>query len=784
MNLQRTLHPCAHCGTEFTSTGRNLDFCCAGCEAVYSLLHSEGLQKFYELKEEGQCLLPAQLPNHDFLELEDPKWLIQTDAQQNQLEFFVEGLSCAACVWLLEKLPEFCSDCDWARVNLHRSTVLVGKTPTGSFAAIARVIGKIGYSPHPLRLSEDLERHQRNGDRLDLLRLAVAGAAAGNIMLMSVAIYAGADLTWTQYFSRWSAALALPVLTWSAWPFYKNAAQAFIQRRLNIDVPIVLALVAGSITSVHSLIGPSGETYFDSLTLLVFLLSSSRYFLKRIQAKFLLPTYLEEALLSGSVLRKRRESDKFETVSFRSVCAGDTVQIKADQIIPFDGILQSAVATVEMAYLTGELTPLPLSTGASIASGMRALSSMEIKVSVEANDSSLIRGLRAAALDYSGRPRWVDLSEQVGQWFLVSVLGAAALVIFRFFLTGQLAEGIHRGLALAIVTCPCVFGFAIPLAHSLSLQLALRHGIFIGNSEIWERLLRIRNIFFDKTGTLTTGQLEIVEVKARPEMTEADWQVLLAMETSQSHPVARAIAQHCLQIGIPSADLPLQIQRLPQGGVMGDCQGSLYSVLPSAEISKNLSEIRGHYQFMKNQTLLLTFVARDQIREGMVDAVRKLASKNLRLGILSGDQASAVNAVARSLGLDLAIVHSKLNSAQKAAIVRSQQHPALVIGDGSNDAQALGAAAVGLAVQGGLDCSLGVADAYVSPRQMPTAIVTLFDLAHKLRKTLLRNLVFATAFNITAGTLALAGLMSPLLAAVLMPTSSLIVLFSTLRGLR
>lgn len=780
-----TLQRCFHCGTEFSSPPP-LDgarFCCAGCEAVYQLLQTQGLAAFYQLKQPDVCLSPVATSAKSYSEFDDPLWIKDMSDDLLSLEIYLEGLSCTACVWLLEQLPKTCKDCVAARVNLHRSTVTVHRSPSGSFSAIAQAISRYGYQPQPLRRPEAHAELERKSQRQDLLRLAVAGASAGNIMLLSVSIYAGASHEWARYFSQISGLLALPALIWSAWPLYKNAFRGLVLKQLNIDAPIVMAIVAGTFVSLRSILANTNDVYFDSLTMLIFLLLSSRYFLKRVQHRFLLPTHLEEALLVGQVLKQ--SGSTFVACSLRSVHANDVIRMKAGQLIPFDGTLVCTEGLIEKSYLTGESLPIAVFQNEQIESGARALSALDIRAHADVHHSKLFKSLQAATLSARGRPPVVELSDRVGRWFLTVVFTLALIVLAHFSSASMTDEGLRRALALVIVTCPCVFGFGIPLTYSLALQKAMAHGILINGIDIWSRLNGIRTIYFDKTGTLTTGALQITDFVASEGMTDFDWQIFISLESTQAHPVAVAVTQFFAnKVSGSLLDLT-DVRRLAKGGVTVVVDGVFYSVAPNPNAGPEIiGALYGYYQFKKNDQILLRFSVCDQIRKSLRPALQQFVHQGFRLGILSGDQAQPVLSAARILNFDLAQVHFQMTATTKAQVIASQKFPVMMVGDGANDAEALGAASVGIAVQGGLDCSLGVADAYVSPADLGPSLQHLFSLATTIRRTHIRNLIFATTFNVVSATLAIGGWMSPLLAAVLMPASSLLVLSSTLWGFR
>lgn len=776
---------CEHCGAIFipTTTQR---FCCAGCKFVYELIQSEGLEHYYQIKDATPpaCPLPVQLSTSTYDYCDDLEFIKKLSPDGLRLRFYLEGLNCTACLWLLEKLPDFCVDADLARVDMATSTIEVRRKPGASFAVIAQTLNRFGYRPHPLRESETSSQHQIRERRGDLIRIGVAGALTGNIMILAVSLYGGATGSLAEQFRWLSGVLAVPVLTYGAWPFYRSTFLSLRSRwlvpvhgptHLNLDVPIVVAIVAGIVTSIWGLFIPKGNVYFDSLCMLVFLLLSSRFVLKGIQTRQLSSTNLEDEILLGTVQRLNTHG-QIEKVSSLALVQGDIIRIDRECFIPVDGVVESGSGAINAAVLTGESEPVQVTQGLKVEAGSQnLLGEWFLSVTKLPGQTRLAQILRDTERSAQSKSTFVHFTDHVSNWFIATVLTCAAALVF-YFLGSDLHEGVSRALALVIVTCPCVFGIAIPLSMSFAIRGAARKGIIVKNADAIERLWDVKALFFDKTGTLTTGEMSVLNLKYD---FKADLKIALGLEKNQSHPVARAIVKHLLELGI--SECPLEnIQILSEGGVRGNRLGNTYSVVPlNSDANENSAAfIRSSYGLFQDQQLLATFELGDQPRDEAANLLFWARKNNYLTRMISGDRKHVVEACARKLGFSKAEIQWEVSPEDKALEIRNCRETTAMIGDGANDASAIAAASVGIALCGSLDVSLRAADIYLT-RPNLKAIVDLFEIAKSTKKAIRRNLIFSASFNIVSGVLAASGMMTPLWAAVLMPVSSLTIVLSS-----
>lgn len=770
---------CLHCGTFFDGKS-NESFCCSGCAFVFEHIQAKGLERYYTLRNANPptCAIPAQTSNSNFDYFNDPEFTKKISPDGETIRFYLEGLNCTACLWLLEKLPDYCADAAFARVNMATSTISVRRSPAGSFSAIARTLDSFGYRPHALRTDESSAHLQRRERRRDFVRLGIAGAATGNIMILAVSLYAGAKGDLAVQFRELSALLALPVLTYCAWPFYRNVATSLKTRRLNIDVPIVAAIIAGVVSSAWSLRQHTDFVYFDSLSTLVFLLLASRMVLKGVQSQQMQSTNLEDELLLSSVERQLPDGCT-ETMSSLHLVAGDVILLKGEVVVPVDGIIEEGRGLVDTAVLTGESESHEVGVGHRIEAGSRnQVGEFKLRVVNPPRQTRLAQILRDTEAASREKSSFVHLSDRIAHWF-IGIVFLVAFILIAAFWSSDIHEGVSRALALIIVTCPCVFGIAIPLSMSLAIRSAARKGIVIKDADVIERLWKSKILIFDKTGTLTTGEMSVLDIAF---VDTAYLKVAMALEENILHPVARAISQKLKQMNIDSTTLE-NISPLDNGGVGGWQDGIRYELRPlqfsPLPLDSGSSFIRSKFGLFRDEMMVCTFELGDRARSEAKALLEWARARGLKTWLLSGDRKGVVERCAQELGFSQPFVHFEMTPERKAQFVRDLGETSVMIGDGANDAAALASAGVGIAVCGGLDISLRAADIYLT-RPNLLALHDLFATAGLTRKAIYRNLLFSASFNAFSGFLAVSGFMTPLGAAVLMPLSSLTILLSAI----
>lgn len=801
---------CAHCGLPvppgLIESSSERQFCCSGCRTVFSIIHGADLGQYYRIREAvgDRDAQAARTTGSDYAEFDDPAYL-NTYARPlagglMETRFLLEGVHCAACVWLIERLGRVAPGVLTSRLDFRRATVTLTYNPAiSSLSSIAKGLEGLGYPPHPPRgLRRDQIRRAEN--RRYCIRVGVAGALAGNIMLLAIALYGGLFGGISEEFRhlfRWfSAGLGVLCVAWPGSVFFRGAIAAIRTRTANLDVPIALALAVGAAWGVVNTVRGSGEIYFDSLAALVFLLLVGRWIQHGQQRR---AADSVELLFTMAPTRARLidEGESRRTVPIEAVEPGMIVEVLADESIPVDGEVIAGESRVDAAVLTGESEPVRVRAGDAVAAGTVNLgSAIRVRVAASGEEARVGRLMRLVTEASERKAPVVRLADRIAVWFVVVVSSLAVITVAGWsFVSLELA--IEHATALLIVACPCALGLATPLVLSAVMGRLARGGTMVKGAASLERLARPGTLLLDKTGTLTVGGLHVAEWTGdgaiRP--------LVAALERHSAHPAARALGA--------MDDREIRVERVEQtaaSGIRGEVEGRAIAAGTAAYLAslgvrpdeRLLSW--GREQAARNARTPV-FIAvdgamtagaalGDRVRPDAREMIDRARRAGWAIGVLSGDRPEVVAAVARQLGIDGACAHGGMSPEDKLAHVRrlvdgrgDRAGPVVMIGDGVNDAAALAAADVGVAVHGGAEASLEAADVAI---QRP-GLAPIMGLLEASRESMgrIRVCFFASvSYNATAATLAVAGLVHPLLAAVLMPASSITVVAIAARGLR
>jgi P-type Cu2+ transporter len=809
---------CAHCGDTVPpgviDDGAERQFCCAGCRTVYDIIHSCGLERYYALKQQSDRNgAPAKITQRRYGEYDDPTfhrlYVRELGSSVCSVELFLPAAHCAACVWLVEKLPNVAKGVIESRLDLRRSLVrITWHGHITSLSAIARTLDSLGYGPAPAR-SVSMREARRVSDRKQIVRLGVAGTCAGNVMLLALALYAGMfDAIEPQYLHlfRWaSMALSLVSLVWPGSVFFRGAYSALRTRTLHLDLPIALGLGAGAVWGVISTVRGTGEIYFDSLSVLVFALLLGRWVQTRQQRWT--GDALELLFSLTPTSARVVEQDNVREAPIEAVQRGMIVEVRAGDSLPVDGVIVRGSSSIDQSLLTGESRAVDVREGMGVAAGAVNLSStLRIRVEATGEETRVGRLMRMVEECSQRRAPIVRLADRMAGWFVAGMLVLAGLAAAIWLLLDPV-RAVDHAVALLIVTCPCALGLATPLAVTVAIGRAARRGMLVKGGDALERLARPGVIFLDKTGTITQGRLSLVrwlgDERLKP--------LVRAIESHSSHPIAQAMvrdlpddASHQPQVHCPEQTIGAGIKAEVNGGhlVIGsprfvrECCDRVAQGLEGAEVELSHQGLTP-VLIATNGEIVAAAGFGDPIRDDARDAIDALRGTGWRVRILSGDHADVVRAVGAALGLDQADVRGGASPEDKLECVRdalareavaangprwrSRPRPVVMVGDGVNDAAALAAASVGIAVHGGAEASLAAADVYLNgPGLMP--IVGLVKASHRTLRVIRRNLVISLVYNAVAAALAITGVINPLIAAILMPASSLSVVIMSFRS--
>ena len=808
---------CAHCGQPGPAEGEALPwFCCAGCRAVHAVLAGAGLGEYYAFRDRlgargSRGREPAE---SEFSEVDAPAfqrlYCDSVGEHTDRAELELGGLTCAACVWLVERLPRLEPAVVGARVDLGRGRVAIEFVARGPdrvpLSRIFELLSRLGYSPRPARgLAADRQRKLEL--RRLLLRIGVAAASAGNVMLIAWALYGGADQTPSGADAEVEATLrlfhvatwlaSLPAL-WAAGLFFRGALSSLRTRAPHMDLPIALGITTAFVWGTVSLWRGGQGLYFDTITTLIFLLLIGRYLDVRQRARASQAAELLNAVLPGQAKRlSSLDGTQLESVAIERIVAGDLVLVKSGETVPVDGVVEAGVSTLDLSLMSGESKPVSVGPEEPVLAGALNLGSdLRIRVNqagAETRVAKLLDAVERAALERAPLLGWAN---RLAGRFTWVVLGCA-LAVFLLWAPGSLELGLSHALSVLIVACPCALGMATPLALSAATTQAAKSGILVFGAASLERLALPSRIVLDKTGTLTAGHLEVAR-RVGPEDLDG---LLLSLEGGTHHPVGRALAGYLAALGTQADATYFDAREVLGAGLRAETTAGpvlvgspgfvLGAAQPTPEVREALSKAAATESVVlaaRAGVASAAFFLTDSVRPDAAASLRRLAELGHELCILSGDRAESVEHVAATLareaGIRFAEVLAEVSPEQKLARVKdwaSTRSSVVMVGDGVNDAGALAAAHVGVAVGGAAEAARLSADVYLG-RSGVSELTRLMAGARRTLRTIQRGVGFSLGYNAIGIGLAAAGLLSPLVAAILMPVSSLTVVTHAFRS--
>lgn len=760
------LAACLHCNAPVFHLGDS--FCCSGCRWIYNFLAQENASP------SDWGLKPQALAADEFELLHSKEaqelFVAPNFRGQKQSRLSIEGYHCLGCQSALSRLPEVFKDIQNLEWNPLDSVLTIQwiERPQQPLAELAELLSRWGFRFRWMKSHESYTSLAQLRRRQDLVRIAVLGGLAGNIMMFSAAVYAGADGSWPLLFHALSAILFLPIMTYGAYPFYLSAWQSLSSRQVNLDLPLTFAFVSGSIYSYVQFWTGGTQIYFDSLAGFLFLIVVSRFLLSSAQRQSVQDHPLD-IFFDRSLFQYRRAlSERKGPVG--DLIPGDEVLVPQGARVPVDGILIGQPVEVDTAYLTGESQTHWVLAGGIIRAGSRLPEqSSWIQVRQTGHQTDLGQIISEIRSTVFNQPLHPVISNRTSQILTLLVFSVAAVLLLYFSSTDP-SEGFRRALSLMIVACPCAVAFGTPLALSQGLKMAFREGLLVRSPVSFEKLRKVRRIAFDKTGTLTTGQL--VLSKNSPMIDPEFKKILLTLEAQSTHPIAQALRRSWGQV--PTFKMQ-DYQDIPGQGPSAIIQGHQYAIRPSQN-SENSSG--PGLELLQDGESVLRLSFEDEVRPEALTLLQALKQKGHQLFILSGDTLARVNKVDAQLSHVMTKNFGGLTPAQKKLEIEKLEID-LYVGDGTNDVSSFQKAPISVAMPG------AVLEAQISAdviflRGGLEKLSRLFEIGQVTDRTLRRNLFFALTYNVCAGLLAVFGLITPLGAALLMPVSSILILFSSL----
>ncbi|QFU12118.1 Copper-exporting P-type ATPase A [Stutzerimonas frequens] len=790
--------PCYHCGLPVPAgspfqarvLGETRALCCPGCQAVAEAIVKGGLESYYQHRSDT-AINPQTLPQelseemalYDREDVQQP--FVQHQGDLASTSLMIEGISCAACGWLIERHLRNVRGVAEASLNLsnHRLNVRWSDSELPLSELLAE-LRRIGYAAHPYRADEAAER-LANENRRSLRQLGVAGLLWMQVMMATMATWPEFNLDLSESFFvtlRWTALLlTTPIVFYCCTDFFKGALRDIRTRHLTMDVSVSLAIGGAYVAGIWSTITGQGELYFDAVGMFALFLLAGRYLERRARERTAAATAQLVNLLPASCLRLDAQGHS-SRILLSELQLADQVLVQPGGLIPADGTIVSGQSSVDESLLTGEYMPLPRGAGDAVTAGtLNVEGPLTIEVQALGDDTRLSAIVRLLERAQADKPKLAELADRVAQWFLLVVLVVATVVgLVWWQIDPQRAFWIV--LALLVATCPCALSLATPTALTTATGTLHKLGLLLTRGHVLEGLNQIDTVVFDKTGTLTEGRLTLSAIHPLGALdADACLALAAALENRSEHPIARAFGR---------APLPAEsVETVPGLGLVGSVDGRVLRIGQPSFVAEGYGNPPPSIPGDMGQWLLLGddhgplawLVLDDRLRDdapALLDACRGRGWKTL---LLSGDSSPMVGQIAAELGIDQA--EGGMTPAAKLArlqALQAQGHRVLMLGDGVNDVPVLAAADISVAMGSATDLAKTSADAVLLSNRLGS-LAQSFEVARRSRRIIIENLVWASLYNGLILPFAAIGWVTPLWAALGMSASSLLVVLNALR---
>ncbi len=801
---------CFHCGLPIAPDAdyrASLDgavrrFCCFGCQSVCAAIFGAGLQGYYQRTPDGTLLAPPPEPPKDIeiYDLDEVQQEFTTcSGAIRDIHLLVEGIHCAACVWLIERGLQRVPGVQSANVNLVAKRLhLRWDNQRSKLSDVIRALAKIGYSAMPYD-PESAEGVIKKFNRAMLYRLFFAGFAMMNMLWVAVALYSGANRDEFRDFFHWiGLALATPTLLYAGYPFYRGAFGGLRGGRLTMDMPIAIGLSVTYAYSFYITVTANriGEVYFDTVTNLIFVILIGRYLegMFRHQAISATKRLMELQPRVAIVMHDGQE----QMMPIRGVKPGDQVLIKPGYKVPVDGIVLEGHSAVDESMLSGESMPVSKSVGAQVSAGtLNTNGALLVEVRATMQNTTLAKIIRLVDDAQSSKAPIQRLADTIVPWFVLVTLICAMLTFFIW--NGRDFEiALMAATSVLIITCPCALGMATPMSIAVASGLGAKHGILVKNGQVLETLSKVDHFVLDKTGTLTEGKMSVAHMYTAPGAVERSiLRGAAAVERYSEHSVAKAIVSEADKQQLNFRDVAVAGFQTTAGlGVAAEVAGQAILLGSSEWLTRCGVELNAKLQAqayeLEAQTMscvhcavnnahVAVFALADKLRDDAQQLVNELRASGIAMTLLSGDRRPVAEAIARQLG-GMEVIAEVLPQDKDQVIRQLQQRGAVVamVGDGINDAPALIRADVGIALGSGTDVSVESADIVLMHNELDKVrLATL--LSRRTLRTIKQNIGLSFAYNAIMVPLAMMALVTPLVAAITMPISSLVVIGNAAR---
>jgi Cu+-exporting ATPase len=766
-------------------------FCCQGCQGVFHLLHDEGLDTFYDKRQET-LLEPVSIDDKalDKFDLQGfkAKYISVDEQGLCHIHLIIEGIHCGACVWLNEKVLHRLDGVMEASINYSSNKAhIVWDEDSLQLSKMIETIRAIGYDAYPYdpKLQEQKASNTR---KTYYLRILVAVFGAMNIMWLAIAHYAGYFYGIQQSFKDIlnvaQFLLATPVLFYSGWIFFRGAYYGYKNNIVTMDTLVASGALSAYLYSIYAMITQTGEVYFDSVVMIVTFVLVGKY-LEVLSKKHAVDTL--DSLMVNTPTEVISIKDKTKTlISLEEVNRDDILELSAGDKVVIDGIITQGGASFDESSLTGENIPSYKKVGDEILSGSICLdSTLHYQATHDVSHSLLSSIVSLLESSLAKKPKIEQLANTLSGYFSSTILVLALATFVGWYLsTDSFETALIVGISVIVIACPCALGLATPMATLVGIGMASKKGILFKEASFLETMAAADILALDKTGTITEGKPSVVSATIEDDFNPS---TLYSLVSASKHPISKGIKRYLentytsidtLQLDAIKSIEAKGIEAFYQGDTL---QGGNASFIDSKD-STATQDNSNHslFFFSVNGKVLGKFELSDTIREGAKEAIEKIQNLGIEVCMLTGDHENASQYIASQVGITQ--IHSQLLPQDKAQYIQQfqrQHHKVIMVGDGINDAIALASSDIAIAMGNGADIAISVSDVVLLDDK-PMHIYEAIKLSRRTFRTVKENLAFSLLYNIITIPLAILGFVNPLIASLSMSLSSLVVVGNSL----
>ena len=804
---------CDHCHLEFEPSRmiqeNNLHFCCKGCQGVYHLLQTEHLESFYDKLGNKTIAPPLEMSNDDLSKFDSEsfaKTYIKKDADGFcKIDLIIEGIHCAACIWLNEKILNETNGVLEANINFtNNKAKIIWDEEVISLSKIIEHIRAIGYNAYAY--DANVADEKASASKRDyFIRMMIAVFATMNIMMLSVAKYSGFFTGITDEVKHLihlgEFILTTPVLFYSGWIFFKGAYFGLKNRILNMDFLVSSGATLTYIYSIYIFLGGAGESYFDSVTMIITFVLIGKYLevLGKKGAVDTLDKIKSQIPLQSTIIKEGKKVD----VAVEDIAIGDIVELKDGEKASVDGVVIKGESSFDESSISGEALPVSKSINDMIVSGtLNQGSTIQYKVSKTYEDSTFNSIVTLLEDSLNSKPHIEHKANEVSKGFSVAILSLAILTFIVWYFFGldlgfdydganHFEKSFIVAISVIVIACPCALALATPIASLIGVSELAKKGLLFKEAKFIEELARASKVVLDKTGTLTNGELRVVKMRLMDKNIHK-LNLLYSLLDASSHPISCSVKKHLLQKypDLEHKDLD-HIKSIKSKGMVANYTnienksfkllGGNIELMRANKIHYKFESEHSVYLFAINGRVVATFELEDTIKEDAKSFVQTLQQRDLEVIMLTGDNEQVASKIAKEVGITN--FKANVNPIEKADFIkqlRSQGETVIMAGDGVNDVVALSHANVGVAMGSGSDISINVSDIVLLNNSLQS-LKESFLISAKTYKFIKQNLALSLIYNMVTIPLAMAGFVMPLVAALSMSLSSLLVVANSLR---